>query len=214
MRSFFSFFAVGAAASLGMHLFFFGGLTPRMAPERFSLCQPSAVFLGAALSPSDIAALRMPLSDARRQAQIPLPPAGNRPDYHAKQAPAPIKPLPDLTDHPVTVARPQEPSRAASRSGGALTGERLRFYLFEPPAVVSNVDFSDLRKMAEREDVAAEMELAVTLGPGGSVRRVQRIVGSGNPILDSFVIFKIQRAVFLIAGADEGAVLRLSLRLK
>jgi len=91
---------------------------------------------------------------------------------------------------------------------------RVSFYVFDPPAFLRNVDFSDLKKMAGREEVAPQMEVEVTVAAGGSVRAVRRITGSGDPILDSFIIFKLQRAVFQTQDADVERPVRLDLRLK
>ena len=43
---------------------------------------------------------------------------------------------------------------------------------------------------------------------------VRRITGSGHPILDSFIIFKLQRAVFATDDLDAGQPVRLLIRLQ
>jgi hypothetical protein len=194
----------------------FGFLTPRLTEERFAAARPHAVFLGAILSRSDLEAVGVPPKAGKRQ-EVPagLPPGRAATSYHAKEPQASVKPLPALTDWQAAV-RPPEASLAPARGAGmpAGPGRHVSFYVFDPPAFLRNVDFSDLKKMAGREEVASHMEVEVTVAAGGSVRAVRRITGSGDPILDSFIIFKLQRAVFQTQDPDAERPVRLYLRLK
>ncbi len=209
-----SFFIGGAVASLGLHLLFFGFLTPCLTPERYAFSRPQAVFLGAILARSDVETLGASSQEGGSALGAVLHPAGaEAASYHVREPQVPLKPLPVLTQASV-VETPQEspvPARGpAARRGPA----RVDFYLFDPPAFLRNVDFSDLKKMVGREDVAAHMECALTLTPDGRVRAVRRITGSGHPILDSFIIFKLQRAVFATDDLNVEQPVRLFIRLK
>ncbi len=209
-----SFFLGGAVASLGLHLFFFGLLTPRLTAERYAASQPHAVFLGAVLSRGDVRTVGVSLQEGGAALDAVLCPAAARAaSYHVKAPQVPLKPLPALTQAPV-VGVPEAlpvPSRGPRIPAGAT---RVSFYLFDPPAFLLNVDFSDLKKMVGREEVAAYMECALTLTADGSVSAVRRITGSGHPILDSFIIFKLQRAVFWTDGLNAEQPVRLFIRLK
>ncbi len=208
-----SFFIGGAVASLGLHLLFFGLLTPCLTPERYAFSRWDAVFLGAILARVDLKTVGVSLQEGGTALGAVLLAPGKAASYHAKEPQAPLKPLPALAEMSVMGA-PQESPVPAHGAGAPRSPARVHFYLFDPPAFLRNVDFSDLKKMVEREDVAAHMECALTLTPDGRVRAVRRITGSGHPILDSFIIFKLQRAVFQTDDLNVEQPVRLFIRLK
>jgi|GEM_PF-2383811 len=209
-----SFFFGAAAASLGLHLFFFGLLTPRLDAPVYAPSEPQAVFLGAVLQRDDVSAFGTSRQGAGRAPDAVLrPQAGGPTAYRVKDPQAPLKPLPALTEALVEGVPPVLP--APSCGPGVPAGpSRISFYLFEPPAVLLNVDFSDLGKMVGREEVSAQMECELTLTADGKVAAVRRITGSGNPILDSFIVFKLQRAVFRTDDLNTAQPVRLLIRLK
>ncbi len=207
-------FPGAAAAALGLHFLFFGLLTPRLTAERYAVSQPQAVFLGAVLGRRDAGSIGISVQQGGGALDAVLRPAAAQAvSYHAKDPQVPLKPLPALTEALVTGGPMVLPPTAALPPVQA-GPTQISFYLFDPPPFLLNVDFSDLEKMVGREEVAAYMECALTVTAGGSVRAVRRITGSGHPILDSFIIFKLQRAVFRTDDLNTEQPVRLLIRLK
>ena len=57
-------------------------------------------------------------------------------------------------------------------------------------------NFSDLKKIASREDLASFMDFKVLLTKKGEVKAIKKIVGSGDPALDLCVMLKLKKAIF------------------
>jgi len=207
-----SLFVAGAAASVGLHFLFFGVVAPSLMPSSYAACQPQAVYVGAVLTPRDLDALGIPGRGMDAEIRGLAVSEASARGLRSKEPQTSFKPLPVVTSWTGTAG--DGPRTRVRRPFGTADAARLSFYLFAPPDVLRNVDFSDLRKMVEREDVMGQMEVVVTVGPDGCVRAVRRIVGSGHPILDSFILFKLQRAVFGGDLLSTERFVRLHIRLK
>lgn len=61
---------------------------------------------------------------------------------------------------------------------------------------VGHVDFNELKRVSEREDIAAYMDFSVVMGSNGLIKDIKKRSGSGDPALDLYVMRKLKTAVF------------------
>lgn len=62
-------------------------------------------------------------------------------------------------------------------------------------STVGHVDFNELKRVSEREDIAAYMDFTVVMGSNGLVKDIKKRSGSGDPALDLYIMRKLKTAV-------------------
>ncbi len=108
------------------------------------------------------------------------------------------------------------PSAEISRlpPGPAPLQDTITFGFSDVSLYFLNCDLSDIEKMARRSETSGVVEFEAVVSGSGDVRSLRKIEGSGDPMLDSYLSLKLNRAVMNPPWAKDGARYRLRLELR
>lgn len=81
---------------------------------------------------------------------------------------------------------------ASSRRSGDLVEVGLRDY----SRIMGHIDFNELKRVSEREDISSFIDFSVVMGAGGLVKEIKKRSGSGDPALEFYIMRKLKAAVF------------------
>lgn len=79
---------------------------------------------------------------------------------------------------------------------------------------VYEADFSDLKKAASRDELAAIAEFKITFDENGRVAWVRKNTGSGDPALDLALMYKLKKSIFRKKWIPAQRPLSVRIRLK
>lgn len=204
------FFSFGLVVSLSCHLFLVFILVP-VAPSTYvATAKSQSVFLGSILKESDL----IPPSYRTRQ---------ERPLILGKEDFSKVahieKPFFFVRKPDVRLGSQETQKQGSvslspqSRSPKkVLTAVSFGFSDFSN--FVYNVDFSDLRYFASREELSSAIDFKVILNQKGEVVDIRKIAGSGDPSLDLNVMLKLKVAVFRSSSFSWAAGEWLNVRFK
>lgn len=91
---------------------------------------------------------------------------------------------------------------------------RVAFGFLDFDQYLYQADFSDLKKAASRDEVAAAVDVTVTFDENGQVVQVSKSAGSGDPALDLALMHKLKKAVFRKQWIPAQRLLSVRIRLK
>ena len=207
------FLTFGLSVSLLWHISLIFIIVPVLSSAVFTVPRSSTYFLGALLKDQDLAVLRQDKNEEQpaRKASLLDDKSSkalyfNRPFQQVYKPKVPLKAVPMARDD-IKVMLP----------AGLLAeplGRDIAFGFSDFSRYVANVDFSDLKRMASREDLFGAVVFKITLYNNGEVRSIKKIMGCGDPILDFYVMLKLKNARFLAVPDEEGAVVDVRFRIK
>lgn len=182
----------GLIISLSAHLFWFCLFTPDLKNQAAALPSGSSIFLGSILKGEDLSGFRIGrYPEGRRffNAQD-----SGRSDYFKKTVPIFLKPK--VLIDPAVINNGHNRPHVSREVESSLAGRDMVFGVSDFSDYLDNVDFAELKRISMREDVSAFIEVQVFLEPGGHVKNIRKVAGSGDPILDLYVMRKLRTAVF------------------
>lgn len=191
------FFVKGLVFSWVWHLFWVFCVTPVVKDGRARPVRSRSVFLGPILRKVDVAP-RAPEGQKQPRVLVAGIDAG-REDYFSA--------LPKMQKPKARQARPRH-KHIDERSRAPKASTRhygpVAFGLKDFTNYVSHVDFNELKRVSDREDISSYLDLAIVVGPGGLIKDIRKVSGSGDPALDLYIMRKLKTAVFRDPGLFEG----------
>ncbi len=185
------FLSFGLIVSLACHFFLGILVVPVMKDIPDAAIKSSSVFLGSFLKEQDLLPSFIPKNNAVENPSLRFMDFSKRRDFNKESNPV-DKPniffahLAPKNREPMTVSE-KKPAQAVT--GIAFGFSDFSDYLYQ-------ADFSDLKKMALREELASFMDFRVLLSGKGEVKAIKKIIGSGDPAFDLYVILKLKKAIF------------------
>ncbi len=206
------FLSIGLLVSVSWHVFWACLLVPvaKVGPSFF--VGSTSVFLGPILKDTDLNFLEPSSSAVSATKGIdPVVSAEPRPSYFNKTFQQIYKPKVALADLAVKngAASVLTPSVPASPEANSIS-----FGFSDFGRYVSNVDFSDLKRIVSREDLFPFMDFKVVLDKSGQVKSLKKVLGCGDPLLDFYVMLKLEKAIFKVTPSFPEATLDIRFKLK
>ena len=207
------FLSFGLLTSLSWHIVLVLLVVPVAGNPVFSVTRSPTFFLGALLKDSDLMPLSNPGSGVGVYKKIALSGDGmDRSAFFNRSFQQVHKPKVPLKDLEITRRDPEGIPSQASPSG-FLDGD-ITFGFTDFSKYVDNVDFSDLKRMASREDLFPFIEFKIILSKDGGVRSIKKTIGCGDPILDLYVMLKLKNARFIAVPKEEGSAVDVKFRIR
>ncbi len=207
------FLSFGISISLLWHVSLIFIIVPVLSRPAFTAPRSSTFFLGALLNDRDLAVLQQAKSARLRPKKFSLVSDKisqvsyfNRSFQQVYKPNVPLKGLALVRDETKTIPPQILP--------GAPLGRRISFGFSDFSRYVANVDFSDLKRMASREDLFTAVVFRIALYKNGEVRFIKKIMGCGDPILDFYVMLKLKNARFLAVPEEEEATVDVRFKIK
>lgn len=151
-----------------------------------------SAFLGAILQKEDVA-----LRPSGPRAELKAVSSGKdraRADYFSKrkemQKPKAVLKAKEFAKMNVFLEEPR--TTKPFRRSGDLVVVGLKDYF----RTMGHVDFDELKRVSEREDIASFMDFSVVMGSAGLIKDIRKRSGSGDPALDLYIMRKLKTAVF------------------
>ncbi len=183
-----NYFSFGVIAALLWHFFWFFLITPEIKIPVYSQKKGSAVFLGAILKDVDL--LSSSAKASKGSLQVKSQQDLSRDAYFQKDFSSIYKPVVFLG--PATeLSSSQMGQKQISRDTRSLC-----FGISDVGQYMNNIDFSDMKNMFLREDLASAIDFRIMLGKRGVVASIVKCVGSGDPVLDFYIMRKFKMAIF------------------
>ncbi|MFH0940660.1 MAG: energy transducer TonB [Candidatus Omnitrophota bacterium] len=211
------FLSFGLSISLLWHISLIFIIVPVLSCSVFTAPGSSTFFLGALLKDQDLVPLQQTESAQLRPKKISFVSDKTRQglaqdSYFDRSFQQVYKPKVLLKAVPL--ARDETKATPPQTIGGALLGRQVSFGFSDFSRYVANVDFSDLKRMASREDLFGAVVFKITLYRNGEVRSIKKITGCGDPILDFYLMLKLKNARFLAVPEKEEAVVDVRFKIK
>lgn len=122
--------------------------------------------------------------------------------------------LPDKPFSRLFVEKMKKFPREAPPAASVPSWNCIVFGLSDAGQYFMNIDFSDIIKMVTRDEFSGSVEFEVFVLSTGAIDRLQRVVGSGDPVLDNAIALRLKRAVLRSPWIQEGGRCRLKIILK
>ncbi|MFH1692070.1 MAG: hypothetical protein ABIC68_05850 [Candidatus Omnitrophota bacterium] len=178
-------FSFGVIAALLWHLFWFILIMPEVKIAAYSQRKCSTVFLGSFLKDTDL----MPCQ-IRTDKKAKLQQDFSREAYFQKNFSSMHKPVVILgAVGDVSSSEPKQ--RQSSQDTHSLC-----FGISDVGQYLNNIDFSDMKNMFLREDLSSAIDFRIMLSKRGAVVSIVKCVGSGDPVLDFYIMRKFKMAIF------------------
>jgi len=207
------FLSFGLSVSLLWHISLIFIIVPVLSCSVFTASRSSTFFLGALLKDQDLAVLPHaksaelgPKKSSFASDKIAQDLYFNRFFQQVYKPRVPLKGLPLVQDETKVMPRQILP--------GAPLGRQISFGFSDFWRYVANVDFSDLKRMASREDLFPTVIFNITLYRNGDVRFIKKTMGCGDPILDFYIMLKLKKARFLAVPEEEEAEVEVRFKIK
>ncbi len=181
-------FPFGVIAALLWHSFWFFLVTPEIKMPSCPQRREGAVFLGAILGEPDL----MLLSGKGSKKRSDAAPGEDysRGFYFQKSLSSVYKP-PVFLD-PVSNLKLPESARAQLPQEAL----NLSFGVADIGRYLDNIDFSDMKNMFLREELSSVMDFKILVNSKGIVISIVKCIGSGDPVLDFYIMRKFKMAIF------------------
>ena len=207
------FLSFGLSISLLWHVSLIFIIVPVLSRSVFNAPRSSTFFLGALLKDQDLTVLQQAKSPEQGPRKFSLVSDKisqaayfNRSFQQVYKPKVPLKGLALVRDETKAMPRQILPE--------APLGRQISFGFSDFPSYVANVDFSDLKRMASREDLFGAVVFRIALYRNGEVRFIKKIMGCGDPILDFYVMLKLKNARFLAVPEKEEAMVDVRFKIK
>ena len=186
------FFIHGILASLLWHFSWVLILFPIVRYPQYRAPVTRAIFLGSILNRDDFDVSGSKEIEQKITSKTPVD--LSRSDYFIKTLAMPQKPKASLVYQAKRVF-PDRLFREFDRQP-VDTSAVVVFGLHDFARYLDNVDFAELKRVSTREDLREGIDLELTLGDGGVIDNVEKISGSGDPVLDLYILRKFKTAIF------------------
>ncbi|MBI5872802.1 MAG: hypothetical protein HZB36_01490 [Candidatus Omnitrophica bacterium] len=186
------FFPVALVISLLGHLLWTFLIVPVIKSPIPALHISRSVFLGSILKSEDISGYQS--SAFRVEKKFSFPEDMSRGNYFNKSFSAFYKPKAPV---PLSSEIKELPrSSTLELSSPAASSADIVFGISDFSRYLDNVDFAELKRVSSREDVSGSILVQVLLREGGLVEDIRVKAGSGDPLVDLYIIRKLRTAVF------------------
>jgi hypothetical protein len=198
------FLSFGLSISLLWHISLIFIVVPVLSCSVFSAPRSSTFFLGALLDDRDLAVLQQTKSSQPGPRKVSfINDKISQASYFDRSFQQVYKPRVLLKG--LALVRDETITMPRQISSGVSLGRQVSFGFSDFWRYVVNVDFSDLKRMASREDLFPVVVFKITLYTNGEVRSIKKVTGCGDPFLDFYVMLKLKNARFLAVPEKEGA---------
>lgn len=176
-------------AALSWHLFWFFFLVPEVKIPSYPQHKSSAVFLGAILKESDL----ISFSGGGQKTKIIN--MESQEDYAKKTY---FQKELSSIHKPVVFLKPSAGLKTSKSSHAQVPQNvsALSFGVSDINHYLNNIDFSDMKNMFLREELSSAMDFKIIMNKRGIVVSIVKYVGSGDPVLDFYIMRKFKMAVF------------------
>jgi hypothetical protein len=184
-------FSFGLSISLTWHVLLYFCLVPVLNVPKYVAIKNQSVFLGSILKDSDL----IPRQSQPKGKKLLLRPLDYSRMIFADEFPVSL-------DNKPRVHLPTDVFRQEAKGAGVIqanlfeTVQEISFGFSDFSSFVSHVDFSDLKKMASREELSGSIDFKVLFNGAGEVKSIKKVAGCGDPILDLYVLIKLKNALF------------------
>lgn len=168
-------------------------MSPSVRHHRHESSPTQTLYMGSILKEADVAA-------ARAVGRVSVLTAPDLKDhakntYFAKGMDGALKPR-------AGVGALSEEKKSYPGTGVALRQEHavqqgeVSFSIGNYSDILTDIAFHDIRGLLKREDIGGVMEFQAAVSLDGRIGSLEKTVGSGDPLLDAYVVRKLKNAVF------------------
>lgn len=183
---------LGLAVSLSWHILWASLIVPVIKMPVYFPKRSESVFLGSVLTESDLLACLNPVG--RKSKEIFLKHEDfSRGSYVKKWQSSMYKPM--LSSQNLIFSK-QPPGSTTAPPAALPVDKNISFGFSDYSNYIFRADFSELKKMASREDLSSHIDFKVLITQMGQVKSIKKVTGSGDPALDFYVMFKLKEAIF------------------
>lgn len=204
-----SFLIFGLFVSLVWHVLWTAGLAPAFCDSFFSPVVSRTIYAGSVLVDRDFVA-RDPGKVPQGKSYFGVP------EFQAAslEKVGTSTPKPELLFRNFPwISSGQEPQSVPGKEAEKASRD-IVFGMGDYERFLYQADFSDLKRVARREELRDFILFDVFLKEDGSVKKIRKISGSGDPSVDLFIQSKIANAVFRQKTAPRGSWITLRFRLR
>lgn len=192
------FFNLGIAASFIWHSIWFFLLVPAGADMFASSHKSESVFLGSFLTDADFSVLKKVRPRGSDSALV-FHDDLSRTKHIQKESNLIFKP--DVVSDSPSLGI-EKNNKISRRSAYEPVSDSISFDFSKSGDYFENIDFSDLKRMVSRQELASAVVFRIKVGFMGQVERVDVVTGSGDPALDLFMQRKIKNSLFRLPAAS------------
>lgn len=201
---------LGLAVSLSWHIFWASLVVPVIQTPVYFPKRSESVFLGSVLTEFDLSACLNPVG--RKEKEVFFRHEDfSRWTYQKKLQTSMYKPMMSSQNH---IFSRQPPSSAAAPPAALPVNKNISFGFSNYSNYIFHADFSELKKMASREDLSSYIDFKVLITGQGQVKSIKKMTGSGDPALDFYVMFKLKEAIFKQVSPKQEAWFNVRFKIK